>query len=172
MVNESEAPRASWLQRILIGRNPKVTMARAAILAILCLLVSRFLLVPIQVKGGSMLPTYRERGVNFVNCVAYLFHGPRRYDVVAVRTTGRSILFMKRVIGLPGETVAFHEGRAWINGQPLDEPYVHYPCQWELPPQLLAADEYFCVGDNRSMAPDDHTFGAARRVRILGRVLL
>ena len=80
--------------------------------------VFKFVLLPIRVEGGSMLPTYQDRSVNFVNRLAYLFHEPRRGDVVAIGLlAGEHVMYMKRVVGLPGETVAFHKGHLYINGQ-------------------------------------------------------
>ena len=58
-------------------------------------------------------------------------------------------MFMKRIVWLPGETVAFHEGRLLINGQPLAEPYVKFPCNWEQQPKQVGPNEYYVVGDNR-----------------------
>jgi len=166
-------PKAAWWRVALIGRNPKRTLVRIVILVAACLLLfNRLVLVPVFIDGGSMLPTYREHGVNFVNRLAYLFHGPQRGDVVAIRTTGLSIMYLKRIIGLPGETVAFHRGRVLIDGQPLDEPYVKFSCDWELPPKTLGTNEYFFVGDNRSMTAGEHFKGAGDRNRIVGKVLL
>jgi signal peptidase I len=174
MANDVEsAPSAPWIQAVLIGRNPKRTAVRIVILVILCLVVfNRFVLVPIRVEGLSMMPTYHDRRINFVNRLSYYFHGPQRGDVVAIRTSGISIMYMKRVIGLPGETVAFHRGRAYVDGEILDEPYIKYRCDWELPPRELGPEEYFLVGDNRSMPASDHTMGVAPKARILGKVLL
>jgi len=119
-----------------------------------------------------MLPAYKDKRINFVNRLAYLFHPPARYDVVAIRTSGISVMFMKRVIGMPGETVAFHKGHVLINGQFLDEPYVRSSCDWELAPRTLGQNEYYFVGDNRSMPAEDHTKGVAARSKIVGKVLL
>ena len=119
-----------------------------------------------------MLPTYNDHRINFVNRVVYRFHKPQRGDVVAIRTSGISIMYMKRVIGVPGETVAFHEGHAMINGVVLDEPYVKRPCDWERAAVTLGPNEYFFVGDNRSMPQVDHTFGRGERERIIGKILL
>jgi signal peptidase I len=167
------APSPSWIQTVLIGRNPKRTAIRIVILVALCLIVfNRFVLVPIRVEGLSMMPTYQDHRINFVNRLAYDFHKPQRGDVVAIRTSGISIMYMKRVIGLPGETVTFHEGHAYIDGELLNEPYVKTRCDWELPPRQLGPDEYFLVGDNRSMPASDHTMGVAPRQRIVGKVLL
>jgi signal peptidase I len=119
-----------------------------------------------------MLPTYQDRGVNLVNRLAYWSHEPERGDVVAIRTSGESIMFMKRVIGLPGETVAFDHGHAIINGKSLDEPYLIYPSDWQLGPVQVEPNKYLVVGDNRSMPSDYHTFGQTERRRIVGKVWL
>jgi signal peptidase I len=160
------------LRRVLIGRNPKNTLLRAAFWVLLCVLISQFVLLPIRVQGVSMLPTYRENGVNAVNHLAYLFHPPRRGDVVAIRYAGKHIMLLKRVVALPGETIRFHQGRVFINGELLDEPYVQYRCNWEHEEEVVGPDEYYVVGDNRSMDFNDHTQGRAERKRIMGKVLL
>ena len=163
----------NWLRRVVIGRNPRRTLVRIVVIVAGCFLVfNPFVLLPIRVEGISMMPTYREHGVNFVNCLTYRFREPRRGDVVSVRTTGPHVMYMKRIIGLPGETIAFHRGRAIINGKPLYEPYVEYRCDWELPEEILRANEYFVVGDNRSMPAADHVKGGATRDRIVGIILL
>jgi signal peptidase I len=168
-----DAPRKPrWLRTVLIGRHPKRTLARVVVLVAVCFLVRAFILLPIRVEGASMWPTYRDHAINFVNRLAYLHHEPERGDVVAVRTTGLSIMYMKRIIALPGETVAFHRGHAVINGRMLAEPYVNGPCDWEVTPKTLKSDEYLCVGDNRSMPASWHFFFKAPRSRIVGKVLL
>jgi signal peptidase I len=170
--NPQAAPPPSWLRTILIGRRPKWTLVRVVVLVVVSFVVFKFILVPIRVVGSSMMPTYRESGVNFVNLLAYRRHEPHRGDVVAVRTTGMHIMYMKRIIGLPGETVAFHQGQAVIDGKMLPEPYVQFACDWEVPPETLGPDEYYCVGDNRAMTPAEHFKFKAPRSRIVGKVLL
>jgi len=174
METMTEAPveSPSLLRKVVIGRDPKRTMQRVVILIVVCFVIAKFVLLPIQISGPSMLPTYNEHGVNFVNRVAYLFHEPRRGDVVAIRLAGPSIMFMKRIIGLPGETVGFHEGHVYINGKLLNEPYVKFSCSWEHEARALGPSEYYFVGDNRSMPQVDHTEGKAARERIVGKVLL
>ncbi len=163
------------LQIATIGRHPKVTLARIAILVVTCVVVFRFLLLPIRVTGISMLPTYKDHSVNFVNRLAYKWHGPARGDVVSIRTADEAELhltFLKRIIGLPGDTVAFDSGRVIINGHVLDEPYLKFPCNWSRNPVKLKNDECYVVGDNRSMPPDDHWHGAVHLKRIVGKVIL
>ncbi len=166
-------PEAGWAQRALIGRNPTRTLVRVVVLVGVCLLLYNYVLLPVRVEGGSMLPTYKDRGINVVNRLAYLFHEPRRGDVVAVRLqAGEHRMYLKRVVGLPGETVEFHGGRLFINGKPLDEPYVKLPCEWEHGPLQVGPDEYYCVGDNRDNAWEGHEHGRAPRKLIVGKVLL
>lgn len=170
-VDERQAS-PGWLRRAIIGRNPRRTLVRAALLALSCFLISQYVLRPVRVDGISMLPTYRDNGVNFVNRLAYFFHEPQRGDVVGIRLAGEHAMYMKRIVALPGETVAFREGRLWINGQPLEEPYVKLPCDWAQPPQQVGSGEYYVVGDNRSMDFWGHVQGRALRKRIIGKVLL
>ena len=185
-----------WLSIVLIGRRPKFTLVRVVALALGGFLGFGFILLPVRVDGPSMLPTYRTGSVNLVYRFAYLRHEPRRGDVVTIRISGDeysarellndlchvrvqfrrlfrpSLMYMKRVVGLPGETIAFSGGRLFVDGQVVDEPYQKFSCHWEREPLKLGADQYFVVGDNRSMRMEDHTRGAYSLVRIVGKVLL
>lgn len=171
--NRLSLPR--WLRIVVIGRNPKWTLVRIVILVAVIFLMRAFVLLPIKVIGPSMLPTYQESGINFVNRLAYFHSNPQRFDVVAIRYSGDHLMLMKRIVGLPGETVQFQNGQVLINGQPLEEPYENretYPCDWTLPPETLGPDKYFVVGDNRTMPWRLHKFGEAERLRIIGKILL
>jgi signal peptidase I len=119
-----------------------------------------------------MLPSYKDGRVNFINRLAYRNHPPQRGDVVGVRFAGPSVMLLKRVVGLPGERIGFSTGHVTVNGKSLDEPYPLWPSNWEREPVELAPDEYFVVGDNRTMPMRDHTFGIAKRERILGKLML
>ena len=164
--------RPHWLRVVLIGRRPRATLARIVVLAVTCFVTFKFILLPIRVDGISMLPTYHTGQVNCINTLAYLRHEPQRGDIVSVRLAGKHVMLMKRIIGLPGETVAFHEGQAFINGKLLNEPYVKFDCDWEMAPVQCSPNEYYVVGDNRSMPIDLHTKGRAERERIIGKLLL
>jgi len=171
----------SWLRTIIIGRNPRLTAVRLLVVVVVILLLRAYVLLPIQVDGPSMLPNYREQSINVVNRLAYLNREPQRGDVVAIRYSGvstfsfkGSVMLMKRVVGLPGETVEFANGKLLINGKPIDEPYVKNSCNWDFRPEhwQLGDDEYYVVGDNRSMPYEDHKQGSAKRERIVGKVML
>jgi signal peptidase I len=179
-----------WVRIAVMGRNPKATLVRVAVLVVTCFIVFKFILLHIQVEGISMLPTYLDRSMHFVNRFAYLWHEPQRGDVVGIRFSRAEtntpagihqaanwlapphVMLLKRIIGLPGETVAFVDGHVLINGEVLDEPYEKGACKWNLPPKELGPDEYFVVGDNRSMLWEEHTFGRAQRSQIVGKAIL
>lgn len=169
-----QTDRQSWVQTVIIGRNPRLTFIRIVFLVAASIVVFKFVLLPVRVDGPSMLPTYKPGAINFVNRLAYWRSEPQRGDVVAVRYSGHSIMLMKRVIALPGETIEFVNGRTVVNGHYLDEPYIKKPCNWNVRPERyqLREDEYYVVGDNRSMPFENHQQGAAARKRILGRILL
>src|SRR5664280_1406482 len=166
-----------WVRTVVIGRNPKRTLIRIVVLVSLCFLIREFVLLPIRVIGPSMLPTYKEGGINFVNRLAYLRSGPQRGDVVAIRLSNRnllppSIMFLKRIVGLPGERIEFHGGHLFINGNILDEPYVKRRWDWNSRPLVLESNQYYVVGDNRSMPEAYHEEGRARADHIVGKILL
>ena len=161
-----------WVQTIIIGRRPGWTLVRLGLLIVGAFVIFNFVLTPpVRVTGISMLPTYHTGQINFINRIAYLRHEPRRGDVIGVRFSGESRLLMKRIVALPGETIAFADGFILINGQPLDEPYVKMRSDWNHAPIQLGPNDYYVVGDNRSMAFEDHTQGKVDRRRIVGRIL-
>lgn len=164
---------AWWLRTILIGRKPGFTLIRIGVLILGTFVLFKYVLLPpVRITGPSMSPTLRDGSVRFVNRLAYVWHEPRRGDIVSIRFAGNSVMYMKRIVGEPGETVEFSNGRLLINGEPLDEPYVKSPCRWNREPRKLGPDEYFVVGDNRSMSMQDHDHGVATRDRIVGKLLL
>ena len=170
------------MRAAVFGRNPKVMLLRAAVWAAVCVVVFKILLVHVRVSGISMLPTCPDQSVYWVNRLAYVWHEPRRGDVVAIRfiQTDDSIsrlepphvMLLKRIIGLPGETLAFLNGHVLINGKILDEPYEEFDCDWNCAPVTLGPGQYYVVGDNRSMPPEDHTHGICEQNRIVGKARL
>jgi signal peptidase I len=159
-----------------------VTLLRTAFWVVVCVVVFKLLLVHVRVDGISMLPTCPDQSVYWVNRLAYVRHAPQRGDVVAIRFIKMDsaiarleppgVMLLKRIIGLPGETVAFVNGRVLINGEILDEPYEKSGYDWNSAPVTLGPDEYYVVGDNRSMPPEYHTHGKCERSRIVGKAML
>ena len=141
----------------------------ALVLAVV--LIRQYVLLPIRVVGISMEPTFHDGQLRLVSRLAYRSSTPQRGDVVSIRLAGKRLLLLKRIIGLPGEKIEIKQGVVLVNGQPLDEPYLKlHRAPWDYTSEPLQADEYFVVGDNRSMDRDDHYFGKVKRERILGKV--
>jgi signal peptidase I len=157
----------SVIRRVVFGQNPRRTAVRVLVLAAVSFITFRWVLIPIRTEGGSMLPTYAPDRLHFVNRLSYGANGPGRGDVVAIRMAGPHVVYIKRVVGLPGERVAIAGGQVQINGTPLSEPYVLHRRSWELEEVTLGPREYFVIGDNRGISD----FGRAPADKILGKVV-
>jgi signal peptidase I len=161
----------SLTRRLVFGRNPRRTLIRILVLAGVSFVVFGWMLTPIRVRGISMEPAYRDGALNLVNRVVYRFRSPARGDVVAIRLAGPHVLYVKRIVGLPGERIAFVNGNLQVNGTALAEPYVLNRNPWDVPEVACGPREYFVVGDNRGMRAGDHDFGRVDARRILGTLV-
>jgi len=161
----------SLIRRLVFGQNPRRTAVRVLVLATISFVTFKWVLIPIRTQGSSMLPTYGPGELKLVNRLAYQSQLPARGDVVAIQMAGPHVLYVKRVIGLPGERVSVSQGLVQINGQALQEPYVRNRKPWDVPEVTLGTGEYFVIGDNRGMAAGEHDFGRVELDRILGKVV-
>ncbi len=150
-------------------------MARAFLLRVLMVILSswlffKFICLPLVIQGESMLPTYPARGFMFCWAPAYWFKSPQRGDIV-IMWYGRGVMLLKRVIALPGDTVAFHNGKLIRNGKTVDEPYIKGPSNWNLPERTVERNCYYLVGDNRSVPMERHVFGEMHKRYLKGAPL-
>jgi signal peptidase I len=160
------------LTNVVFGPNPRRTAIRAGVLIVASAVVFGVALLPVRLSGISMEPTYTDGQMNFANRLAYAGgRRPSRGDVVAIRMAGMSVLYVKRIVGLPGERVEITMGTVLINGDPLLEPTVVRKAPWNVPAVTLGDDEYYVIGDNRAMSARNHDFGRATRDRIIGKML-
>jgi signal peptidase I len=118
-----------------------------------------------------MEPRYHDGEFNFCWRLRYAFSQPGRGDVVVVRLAGKKVMLLKRAVALAGDEVEFREGRLFVNGRQVEEPYVRYPCDWELPPRRVEVGHVYLIGDNRSMPMEQHQFGQTSVNRIVGAPL-
>jgi signal peptidase I len=161
----------SVARRIVFGSRPRRTAVRVLVLAAVSIITFGWVLIPIRTQGISMLPTYQSDSIKFVFRYAYAFSGPRRGDIIAIRLAGPRVVYVKRLVGLPGERVSIVDGQVHINGVPLLEPYVRHRRAWALEEVTVGPREYFVIGDNRGMNAADHDFGRVDRDRIVGKVV-
>ena len=135
-------------------------------------LIITFVYQPVRVEGTSMLPELRDQDRLFINKFAYHFESISRGDVVVFhypRDPSKS--YIKRIIALPGDTLDIDEGRVYVNGQRVDEPYVprRYRDTRSVPEMVVPAGEYFVMGDHRSISSDSRDFGPVSRELIYGK---
>jgi len=145
--------------------------------AILLLSIPVFLLCDHYVVGSgwvtdvSMLPTLTPGRYLLINKYSPRLSGLRRGDVVVVRPENHSRwYYVKRVIGLGGETFSISGGRVMINGRPLEEPYTRGPTEPEMQPRRIPEGSYFVMGDNRANSEDSRSFGSVTGNRIEGKI--
>ncbi len=152
-----------------------------AVALIIIFAVRYFLIKPFVVKGASMEPNFYDSEYLIVDELTYRFRAPERGEVVVFHppesgTQEQSkTYYIKRVIGLPGETVEIHEGRITIsnaehpNGFVLDESYIDEYTDGDLR-RVIPADEYFLLGDNRDASLDSRSFGPIPFANVIGKV--
>ncbi len=140
-------------------------------------LVSHFFLQSVRVVGSSMAPTLRDADCYLLNRCVYRFRAPQRGEVVVIRDPLDQGFDIKRVIAGPGDLVYLKDGRVYVNGRELSEPY--------LPPGTLTygyryydgrcihcgPGECFVLGDNRRNSTDSRVFGPVPRSSVLGLVI-
>ena len=119
-----------------------------------------------------MIPAYLDGDTHVIYRRAYRGSPPQRGDVVIIDIAGGKQFLLKRIVALPGERFAIKEGVILINGEPLEEPYLKtHNRTWNRPEIILRPEEYFFVGDNRSMDMPLHTADTVRIERITGKVV-
>ncbi|MBN1966480.1 MAG: signal peptidase I, partial [Anaerolineae bacterium] len=155
----------AWLRTT--GREFASTILMAVVLyAVINLLIPRYI-----VEGSSMQPSFYDGDRIVASNIPYLFDSPQRGDVIILDRPAQPEDLIKRIIGLPGETVTINNGRVYVNDVPLDEPYINAPPDYHNR-WVLGPDEYFVLGDNRNRSNDSHAFGPVSREEILARVLV
>jgi signal peptidase I len=156
------------LPRWVAGTDPRRTAIRVVALVVFAYITFSYVLLPVRGEGISMAPTIESGDLIFINRLTYRLREPRRGDVVAVRIAGRSAVYVKRLLALPGDRIKIDNGNVAINNEWINEPYARKRNDWSLDEVRLDADEYFVVGDNRTMAMPLHDLGTVPRARLIG----
>lgn len=133
-----------------------------------------FFYQPVKVEGTSMAPSLSDQERIFINKFVYRVGAIERGDVVVFwYPLDRAKSFIKRVVGLPGDLVQIREGRVYINGQRLEEPYVpaEYTDFSDYGPLRVRPGEYFVMGDHRASSNDSRMFGPVAASYIYGKAV-
>ena len=148
-----------------------------AVVGVIVLIVHYFIAEPHQVSGSSMFPTYHNGEYIITNKLATKYSPIHRYEVVifnSPRDPGK--VFIKRVIGLPGETVMIKDGKVYINNSILAEPYLPQGLMTSTGSFLtegtavtVSANEYLVLGDNRPASSDSREWGFVPKQMLIGQ---
>lgn len=157
-----------------------VVIAAAAV--VIAVLIQAFVVKPYRIPSGSMETTLQPGDRVFTNRFIYHFTDVDRGEIVVFNAPNTGDVLIKRVIGLPGETISLSDGRVLIDDEPIDEPWVRriagqpVPTEpfangrpWSLvEPYRIPADSYFMMGDNRIDSGDSREFGPVARDLVIG----
>jgi len=143
------------------------------ILAVAIFMGARATIQTYEVFQSSMLPNFHAGQRVVVNKAVYWFGEPERGDVVILRApNGDEQNWIKRIIGLPGDTVEIVQGITYINGKPIEEPYVHNAFTYSLSKRTVPPDYYFFLGDNRNISNDSSKGWLLARQDVVGKAWL
>lgn len=140
-------------------------------------LLQSFVIRPVQVKGNSMYPELNDGAVGFSNVLGYKVDNLKRFDIAIIYVAEKDEYLVKRVIGLPGETVSYKDGLLYINGNYVSEDFLdhNYVSSFngtfmaDVAPITLGADEYYCLGDNRPHSSDSRYYGPFKKENIISK---
>jgi signal peptidase I len=148
VAGDGETHELNWKTPLVRGR----IVLTSLLMASACYGFFTWVLWPVKVAGRSMTPTFADGSRHFINKLAYLSARPQRGDVIALRADDGDV-YLKRIVGLPGEVISFEDGVLHINDVPVKEPYTRtrVPVSWRQRVHL-GPDEYYVIGDNRAIS--------------------
>ena len=148
-------------------------LIETVVLTLVIFFLVRTVMQNYRIDGISMEPNFQNGQLLIINKLSYKLGQPRRGDVIVFhypRDPSRD--FIKRVIGLPGQTVEVRSGQVIIDGKPIDEPYGPAPGSYDAPPTLVPPNELFVLGDNRNNSSDSHSWGLLPMDKVIGRAIV
>ncbi len=122
---------------------------------LVALFINNFIIVNANVPSSSMENTIMTKDRLIANRLAYLFDEPERFDIIVFKfPDNEKILFVKRIIGLPGDTVEIIDGVVYVNNEMIEEPYLAEKPVGNFGPVTVPEEHYFTLGDNRNHSED------------------
>ena len=171
MEQDKRSQRSKLATLMRQGARELLTTILPALL--IALLVNLFVAEAVAIEDGpSMQPNLHRGDRMLTEKISYRFHPPRRGDVVVVDRPGNQKTLVKRVIAVAGETIEVRGGHAWVNGQPLDEPWVERFGGPGYGPEVVPEEHIFILGDNRAVSHDSRAIGPVPVDSVRGHVVL
>ena len=135
--------------------------------------IHRYVITSVIVQGRSMTPTLQDGERYLLDRWTYNYRRPERGDVIVLRDPGHQDLAIKRIVGMPGDTIHLRDGALMLNGKRAIEPYLSSGTRTFTPDLksrlfILGEDQYFVLGDNRAVSEDSRFYGPIHRQRIVG----
>ena len=157
--------------KVHISRTFLKEAAFTICLALVIFIAIQAILVQIVVEQTSMIPSIEDGQRVLINKVTYYFHDPERGDIIVFNPLDQSgkIPLIKRIVGLPGETVEIESGLVYIDEFPLEEPYIRSHPNYVLAPIIVPEQHYFVLGDNRNNSRDSHQGWTVPEDNIVGK---
>jgi signal peptidase I len=148
-------------------------IVETVVLTLLIFLAIRFVIQSYHVEGMSMEPGLTSNEFVMVNKVAYLFQSPQRGDVIVFHyPRNTSVDYIKRIIGIPGDTIKIDSTRVWVNGVLLKESYISEPINPRAKTWQVPANSYFVMGDNRPVSDDSRYWDYVPKDFIVGKAAM
>jgi signal peptidase I len=163
----SASPAAQTRRSHLLREIIETVLLTAAIFLVVNAATGRF-----RIEGDSMEPNLHNGEYVLIDKISYLLHPPERGDVVVFTPPNENRDYIKRVIGLPGDTVQIAGGQVYVNGVVLDEPYLKGLVNNDMPAHIVEEGRFFVLGDNRNNSSDSRAFGSITPQSIVGRAWL
>ncbi len=166
----------SW-QRLWQQQQENIVLMGAAL--VLALLIRVFVAEPRFIPSDSMVPTLLVGDRLVVEKVSYHWREPQPGEIVIFEPPavlqdygyGKDQIFIKRVMGKPGQTIAIHDGTVFVDDRPLREPYIAEPPAYDWGPYRVPENQIFVMGDNRNNSNDSHVWGFLPEANVRGRAL-
>lgn len=140
------------------------------IIVLIVILIRTFIATPIKVNGTSMNDTLSHGDTMILNKIDVKINELERFDIVVIETGDTYLI--KRIIGLPGETIEYKEGKLYINGKSIKDPYYKNENTKDFENIKIPKNHYFVMGDNRSDSIDSRIIGTINKENILGTTKL
>jgi signal peptidase I len=170
---ENEPRRSSFAEYLLATFDFIKTVV---VVIILALIIRLFIIQPFIVEGQSMEPSFKNNDYLITEKITYKFRAPERGEVIIFHPPGNpSVNYIKRVVGLPGDTITIQDGSVYINGKQILEPYLNSNKETKSSSSekytlTLKENEYYVLGDNRTQSRDSRELGPIPSANIVSRI--